>query len=89
MNRPDQNRRNDDQPGFFDRPRTGNRLKTIFFLFLAAAAAAGFIIPMHGKFSWEDIPLFHGLFAFAACLVLALLARLVIPLLRRGEDFHG
>lgn len=76
------------QQGWLERPDTVNK---IVWGLAAACALFGlldFAVPRHGNFWFEAWPGFYAWFGFAASAGLVLAAKLLRPLLRRGEDYY-
>jgi uncharacterized membrane protein len=54
----------------------------------AIAVAADFLYTKSPAFAWQGWAAFYGGFAFAACIVFALIARVLRRLLARPEDYY-
>jgi hypothetical protein len=76
-------------PGWLERPRTITRLVYALYGACALLLAADLVMHKHAHFAFEHWFGFYGLFGFAACCGMVLLARLLRPLLRRDEDYYG
>lgn len=64
------------------------RLLVVLIVACAVAVAVGLIVHVHGHFDWEMWPAAYGIVALLSVLLLALVARPVAAMLRRGEDYY-
>lgn len=83
-------KREDEPPGFFDRPEVVRRLQRGFMVVLGLLILAD-ALPLyhyHEHLGMEWFPGFYTAFSFVACLVLFAISKTAAAFLKRGEDYY-
>jgi hypothetical protein len=71
-----------------ERSAMPGRVLYVLAVLAAIAVAADFFYTKSPTFAWQGWAAFYGGFAFAACIVFALIARVLRRLLARPEDYY-
>lgn len=71
-----------------ERVAVPGRVMYVLAVLAALAVAADFFYTKSPAFAWQGWAAFYGGFAFAACIVFALIARVLRRLLARPEDYY-
>jgi hypothetical protein len=72
----------------FDDPKNVKRAIHALYGVCALSVFAEFFIHRHVDHPWEKIFSFYGLYGFAACVVLVLVAKELRKVLMRKEDYY-
>lgn len=69
-------------------PPWAMRILLVFLGISVAAAAAGFVVDVHGEHPLEDLPLFYPLYGFLGISGLILASKALRRLVMRREDYY-
>lgn len=83
-----QDSKNDNSPGFFDKPDNIRWILRVFYLLCALLVVADFVVHRHIYVSFESLPTFYALYGFVACVVLVLIAKQMRKFLMRKETYY-
>lgn len=72
----------------FDSPKNVRIFLICFYAALAILLVIDFFIHKHPKFPWEGYPNFFAAFGFVSCVLLVYIAKLLRPLVKRGERYY-
>jgi len=78
----------DGKKGIFDDPKNVKLVRYTLYASCILSAIAGFIIDKHPYFELEKIPVFYGLYGFAAFMVVVFAGTLLRKLVMRDEDYY-
>lgn len=73
--------------GFFNY-FTSAWLEKIFYFCCVIVVVINLFISKHSQHDWEQIPAFYAIFSLLACLALIMLTKLLLILVKRGEDYY-
>jgi hypothetical protein len=73
---------------WLDQPGNVNRLVHGFYVACFVVVAIDVFFPKHGPFAVEHVYGFYGIFGFAACVALVLIAKQLRRVLMRPEDYY-
>lgn len=76
------------QKGLFDNIVVRILLGLLLIVTLIGLIIVDLYIEKHGYLGFDGAPSFSAAFGFVSCVALVLIARLVRPLLMRGEDYY-
>lgn len=80
--------RTDDKKGIFDNPKNVTLVKYALYIACALAAIGGFVIEKHPYFEIENIPVFYGLYGFAAFVFVVFAGKVLRMVVMRDEDYY-
>ncbi len=72
----------------FDSPEKVRNLLHVFYVICLVLLLADFMYHRHVTHVWEALWGFYGLFGFAACVTLVLIAKELRKVLMRREDYY-
>ncbi len=72
----------------FDNPRNVKRVIHILYAVSAISLAAEFFIERKAAHPWEGLFGFYGLYGFAACVLLVLIAKEMRKAVMRKDDYY-
>jgi hypothetical protein len=78
----------DGKPYWLDDPRNVTRLVWGLYAVCGLLLCIDVFVPKHGPFPIEHVLGFYGLFGFAACVALVLVAKVLRLVLMRSEDYY-
>ncbi len=73
---------------FFDNPENLRNVLHLFYMICLGLLFIDFFYHRHVIHKWEEYWGFYGLFGFAACVALVLVAKELRKVLKRGEDYY-
>ena len=73
---------------FFDNPENLRNVLHLFYMICLGLLMIDFFYHRHVIHDWEEYWGFYGLFGFAACVALVLVAKELRKVLKRGEDYY-
>ena len=73
---------------FFDNPENLGNVLHVFYMICLGLLLIDFFYHRHVIHEWEALWGFYGLFGFAACVTLVLVAKELRKVLKRGEDYY-
>lgn len=77
---------------FLDAPKTQKKFRTWFYISLCVLLLvdlfAWFFLERKGHFSWEEVPIFHAVYGFTACVGLIYIAKILRWIVKRKEGYY-